>query len=435
MWRIGSATRDITPPAGVVMSPTTAREFPAIGAHDPLQLKALTLEPAQGDPLAVLALDLIGTDAALTQRIREGVEARVGQGWGRHLVVGCTHTHAGPAMLPSAYLGQTDADYFDFLVDMAAEAVAEGLANAQNGSLRFGSALEPAVTRNRRVKDGPTDPQVSVLRAENRRGEVLALLVCYACHPTVLGPTNFLYSADYPGVVRQTLEQIYGGTTLFLTGCAGQLNVGHDSYASFSGKGFSKRNYDEVERIGRMVAASAMRATELAVVCPDQGRLVQQGLLLPLDSPHSANELELMRERWAQERQQALTGYGGSVRMLEGMIAWSEWVGNQPVQSEVTVEVQAYALGSEQCLVFVPGESFVEIGLGIKEACGVPSLVASYCNQVVGYIPYPDAYPQGGYEVDMAYMMFGYPAPYQPQASLELMQASSQAALRALGKS
>ena len=66
----------------------------------------------------------------------------------------------------------------------------------------------------------------------------------------------------------------------------------------------------------------------------------------------------------------------------------------------------------------MPGESFVEIAQGIQQASGVPSLVASYCNQVVGYIPFPTAYPQGGYEVDQAYMPFGYPAPYRPEASL-----------------
>ena len=434
MWRIGSATRNITPPAGVMMSPTTAREFPAIGVHDPLEIKALTLEPAHGDPLAILALDLIGTDTVLTQRIQQAVEARVGQGWGKNLIVSCTHTHSAPATLPVIQLGEVDEHYLDFVVDMAADALADSLANTQSGSLRFGTAPEPAVARNRRDPQGAVDPEISVLRAENRSGKVLAMLVSYACHPTVLAPTNFLYSADYPGVVRQTLEQVYGGTTLFLTGCAGQINVGHSSSDSFSGQGLKRRNFERMQQLGRVVAASAMRAAELAVNCADQGRLVRQSLLLPLDDTPARGEIEALRSRWKLEREQSLAGYGGNLHLLNSMIAWSEQVIGQPAQTAVPVEIQAYGIGQENCLVFVPGESFVEVALGIKEACGVPSLVASYCNQVVGYIPHPDAYPQGGYEVEQAYRIFGYPAPFRPQASLELMQAGSQAAKSALGQ-
>jgi neutral ceramidase len=434
MWRIGTATRNITPPVGLEMSGFIAREFGAIGTHDPLELKVLTLEPAHGDPLAILALDLIGTDSAFTQRLRQAINDRVGPDWGSHLAVACTHTHAGPAMLSGSFLGQPNPAYLDLVEEMAAEAMEEALATAQTGSLRFGTAPEPSVARNRRDPHGPVDHQVSVLRAENRRGEVISLLVSYACHPTVLGPTNYLYSADYPGVVRRTLEQTYGGTALFLTGCAGQLNVGHHASASIAGQGFENRNYDQVRRIGRLVAASASRAAELATPCAHRASLVQQVVELPLQDPPTAQQLQAMRANWETERQQALAGYGGSLRMIEGMVAWSHQVPTMARQTSVAVDVQAYGLGNQHSLVFLPGESFVEIAQGIQQASGVPSLVASYCNQVVGYIPFPTAYPQGGYEVDQAYMPFGYPAPYRPEASLQLMEAGSHAVQTALEK-
>jgi neutral ceramidase len=433
MWRIGTASRSITPAAGLVMSPTTARPFGAIGTHDPLELKVLTLEPAHGDPLAILALDLIGTDSAFTQRLRQAVTTRVGQPWGNHLVVACTHTHSAPATLPGSQLGLVDAGYLDLVEEMAAEAMEEALATAHTGSLRFGTAPEPNVAHNRRDPHGPVDHQVSVLRAENRRGEVISLLVSYACHPTVLAPTNYLYSADYPGVVRRTLEQIYGGTALFLTGCAGQINVGHSSTDSFSGQAMQSRQFDRVRQLGRLVAASASRAAELSTPCAHRASLVQQIVELPLQDPPGPQEVAQLRQQWQAERMQAAS-QGHSLEMIDRLLAWSEQVNLASPQTSVAVEVQAYGLGHQHSLVFLPGESFVETALEIQQACGVPSLVASYCNQVVGYIPHPTAYPQGGYEVEQAYRIFGYPAPYRPQASLTLIEAGQQAALSALGR-
>jgi len=334
-------------------------------------------------------------------------------------------------MLSGSFLGQPNPAYLDLVEEMTTEAIEEALATAQTGSLRFGTAPEPKVARNRRDPHGPVDHQVSVLRAENRRGEVISLLVSYACHPTVLAPTNYLYSADYPGVVRRTLEQTYGGTALFLTGCAGQLNVGHHASASIAGQGFENRNYDQVRRIGRLVAASASRAAELATPCAHRASLVQQVVELPLQDPPGLQELAQLRQHWQAERVLA-AARGDSLEMIDRLLAWSEQVDLASPQTQVAVEVQAYGLADQHSLVFLPGESFVETALEIQQACGVPSLVASYCNQVVGYIPHPTAYPQGGYEVDQAYRTFGYPAPYRPEASLQLMKAGSHAVQTAL---
>src|SRR5438128_1410007 len=70
---------------------------------------------------------------------------------------------------------------------------------------------------------GPFDPTVAVARIDDEHGQPLATLVNYGCHPTTAGPENRQISPDYPGVVRQVVEQALGGRCLFLQGAAGDV--------------------------------------------------------------------------------------------------------------------------------------------------------------------------------------------------------------------
>ena len=85
-----------------------------------------------------------------------------------------------------------------------------------------------------RNPDGARDSSVQVvsvvadspLQWERVRGEgrVVATLVNYACHGTVLGPDNLLVSADWIGAMRLRVESELGGLALFLQGAAANIN-------------------------------------------------------------------------------------------------------------------------------------------------------------------------------------------------------------------
>jgi hypothetical protein len=73
--------------------------------------------------------------------------------------------------------------------------------------------------------------------------------------------------------------------------------------------------------------------------------------------------------------------------------------GDKPVEM---VEIQAIAIG-DLALLGWAGEVFCELGMMAK--AGSPyarTYVLGYANDSVGYIPTPDAYPLGGYEVERA---------------------------------
>ena len=54
-----------------------------------------------------------------------------------------------------------------------------------------------------------------------RRGEPLATLVNYACHATTLAWQNSLISPDFPGAMREVVEEATGAPCVFLQGASG----------------------------------------------------------------------------------------------------------------------------------------------------------------------------------------------------------------------
>ena len=67
------------------------------------------------------------------------------------------------------------------------------------------------------------DDTVLVARVTNERGQLLASIVNYACHPTTLAWDNRCISPDYPGALRETIEQTTDAPCVFLQGASGEL--------------------------------------------------------------------------------------------------------------------------------------------------------------------------------------------------------------------
>jgi len=108
---------------------------------------------------------------------------------------------------------------------------------------------------------------------------------------------------------------------------------------------------------------------------------------------------------------------------------WKVEVQEEGGQLSTPAEMQALRLND--AVVGAPGEVFVEIGLAIKEKSPLANtFFAGYTNGCISYIPVPEAYPQGGYEVQQAYIGYRLPAPVAPQTA-ELMVNT---ALELIGK-
>lgn len=422
----GVARSDITPPVGVDLCGYGARPGPSTGVHDDLAATALYVSDGTGEAL-LIACDLIGLHhdhvAALRRRIEEcaGVPAA-------KILVGCSHTHAGPATPCIRYLGETDPAYFTGLLETLAATGAA--ARRQAVPARAGWArADLRVGINRRQlsggqtvigvnQAGVTAPYVDVLCVDTRDGKPLACLFSHAAHAVALGADNTLISADWPGVARRAIEAARPGVrALFLQGCCGNVNC-------------RERGWDGVENQGRQTAAAVLEAAGKTAFS-EQVRVTSAlvPLCLPLaDPPPVAEARARLEESRAQRANLPATANRGVRWMAECAVVWSQEVlalAESGARSRtVPFDVQAVRIGPG-AVVGLPGEVFVEYALNIDRASPfAPTLVAGYANGDVGYIPTAAAYKEGGYEVDNAIRYYGTTMPLPESERLILSGAA-----------
>ncbi|NGN65877.1 hypothetical protein G5C51_18495, partial [Streptomyces sp. A7024] len=204
-----AATADITPEPGRPFGGYAARgDRGAVGTHDPL-LATLICLGSGADGVAWLTLDAVAVGGPLAGELRSAV----GRGLAipaERVVVCASHTHSGPSGWTGA-LHPADAEEYE--EDLAARLVvavaglaAEAAGTEETVEAHWCLAATPGVAANRQGPEGPHDERTGVLtlRAPGG-GAVRALLYDHAGHPTVLGPENLLWSADWPGAVRAVL--------------------------------------------------------------------------------------------------------------------------------------------------------------------------------------------------------------------------------------
>src|SRR6185295_15206479 len=103
---------------------------------------------------------------------------------------------------------------------------------------------------------GVCDHSVGVFRVDKLDGTPLAVAFRYSCHTVTLGPRTNLISPDYPGAARAVIERSMGCPSLFLQGCAGNVNpatgIGQDPDDS-------PLLRDDKNRLGQMLGGEVLK--------------------------------------------------------------------------------------------------------------------------------------------------------------------------------
>ena len=149
----------------------------------------------------------------------------------------CSHTHSGPNTFRLATISEgleMALSYLDSLPQRIAGAVWQAQKNLRRVRFAVGSgACDINVNRRCRTAegvrvsgrnwDGDVDRTVRVVRFDDLNEEPVAVVIHYACHPTIMAWQNQWFTPDYPGAMRKVVEQEVGGTCLFLQGAAGDI--------------------------------------------------------------------------------------------------------------------------------------------------------------------------------------------------------------------
>jgi neutral ceramidase len=356
-YRAGLGRVDITPPAGHTMGGYSDRKQPATGTHDPLYATVLVIESGE-ESLALITCDL---RSFVSTRVGELAKERFGV---KRTIISVSHTHSGPLTW------ELRTPWYDQAEDKMVEAIGKAKREMFPAQLSMSTSHIYLGFNRRKVTGGrgqmwwrnaeklpshPLDPTVNVLTVKDSAGKVRGVLVNFACHPSVLGPDNLQYSADYPGAMKRYVEsQIPGVTCLFVQGGAGDINPYRDKEL-VSGAGFQA-----VAEMGESLGKTVLAA-------PAQSRPVSGAL-------KTVSEITEVKNRWTPAEKLA--------------IGWT-----------------AGTFGNSLCFLALPGEPFVEHQLAFREKAEcTDAMLFGYSYSAggvwAGYIPTILAAVEGGYGAD-----------------------------------
>jgi neutral ceramidase len=390
---------EITPPIGVRMEGYGARKDPSNDVHDPLYATLLVLKSGNSG-VAIVSFDLLAVALTFTSRLRAALSPIIGipqQG----IFVAATHTHSGPA----GFLGRIpllSGDEDPLLQEVALRRVTgAGIWASQHlqpAQLAIGVGHVQGIGLNRNDPvNGLADDEVTILRVDGADGQPLAVLMNYGCHPTVLGPSNLAFSADYPGAARAELKKIYPRTAfLFTNGATGDVST------RFTRRG---QGFDEVERVGRILAGEVLK--QLQLVTPAQeadlsGQVSPIKLALRPLPPLEIAQQQLDQLQAELEDARRADRPPGEIRKaitkVEGAQIQLTRVQSEAHAAFVETQIQLIKIGP-LALLAIPGEPFASTVLAIKAKSPIrPTAVVSYGNDYRGYFPDAAAIDAGTYE-------------------------------------
>lgn len=401
----GSAQLVITPPLGVSMA-GYYHDRKADDVLDDLYAKALVLSD-QTTSAALVVCDLIGLKREITSCIR----AQIAQSTGipeTNTLICCTHTHTGPTTWPWTQAGlQTDQAYLDVLARKVADAVQLAYQRRRPAALHVGRGHVEGIGSNRRLwmRDGtlrtnppfqspdivrpagPIDPELGIWMVRDADDVPLAMVNTYALHPDQVGGTALC--ADYGGAEAQLLQQLLGTKCAILcpNGTCGDIN-----HFDFSKPAAYNRGLHVHVRSGHALAGEAIKQLPNLYGAGSSlvragSRTIQAELRVPTDDEVA----------WAQEAVSSEM-HGFDTSGLAVVKAHRILRIHHAGQAEIPVEISAVVVG-DGAFVGLPGEIFVELGLGIKTRSPFAyTFVAELCNDAIGYVPTRKAYDEGGYE-------------------------------------
>jgi hypothetical protein len=229
------------------------------GVHRPLTATACVFQPVEGDAPSERQILVALDHCLLRNREMDELTRHICAAAGideTELLVVFSHTHAAGLMerdradLPG---GDLIGPYLDELADKTARIVQQAMASPQPVTIAYESG-QCALAANRDFWDEEHDAWVCgvnpaeladdtllLIRVSDEAGNTLATLVNYACHPTTLAWDNDLISPDYPGAMREVLEEATGAPCVFLLGACGDLGpwmgyVGDTAIADRNGR-------------------------------------------------------------------------------------------------------------------------------------------------------------------------------------------------------
>ncbi|MCA1060474.1 neutral/alkaline non-lysosomal ceramidase N-terminal domain-containing protein [Rossellomorea aquimaris] len=393
MSKAGVYKTDITPPLGI--------DF--IGYHRPGGIKSIEeriystafVFETDTDKTVFISIDNIGMLIEDTTKIRERIAAELDIPF-ENITVVFTHTHSGPATASSDEIVQS---YKRLLMENTVMSAVKAHENRRLAEVGWNVTLgEIGVNRREETSEGkvmmgtneqgPVDKRIGILAIRHQNDHTLlgAIVFCTA-HPNVLKSDSDCLSGDYPGVTRGILEGILACPVIIVQGAAGNIN------ATYRG------SQAALKQMAYALSGSVLTMIP-SLTYKGISRLKTTSTLLPMrliEIPKPDGIYKMASN--AQEQWGVNTS-----RWLERVLEKYE---QHDRQITIELEIQSFQI-NEGSFSGIPMEPFSESALIIQEKLDNPiAFFGGYTNGYLGYLPTKEAYPFGGYEVELNPVVYG----------------------------
>lgn len=433
--RFALAHGDITPPANIYHRMWgAAKHDRATGIHRPLRATLTLFTPLDGAQRQfIIALDhcVMGRQEMdnLLDAVSEAADIPR-----EELIVVFSHTHAAGLMglergnLPG---GDLIAPYLESVATRVAELVRETQTKLQPATILYATGhCNLAAHRDYWDEDNqlwacgydpdtPADDTVLTARAHAEDGTLLATLVNYACHPTTLAWDNTLISPDYPGAMRETIEEVTGVPCLFLQGASGELGpvegfVGDTSVADRNGRQLGHAALSAIESLpdpntrfeytGPVVSGATLgewKYNELPDEFSDSNaswQLVRQIIPLPIrPGTPTTQEVETELAKWEKKDTPDARAMAERKRRLLHRLS------QLPAGDNFPLEAVVLRLGGAVWII-IQGEHYSVLQKVLRERFPETPLIISTVASHWGasYLPPKELYDKGIYQESIA---------------------------------
>lgn len=417
--KAGFAERDITPDIGMEQPGGYGKSFHRT-FHDACKVRVALFDDGKKTAV-VIGLDALVVPRQVVLDARAQIEKATGI-TGDAVLICASHSHSsGPVgmVMPGEYdaasdlvkkLAYEESSCADpgYLLRLTHEIVAGVVAANQNKvpvQLGFGFGHEDKVAFNRRLRmkngqswshpgagnpdileyAGPIDPQVGVIGAWDMQGQLVGVVVNYACHATT-NPGGI--SANWIQYLEKTIQGGLGthAPVVFMQGACGDITQVDNLSPSQRPK---PEEWSQL--VGGRVGAEAVRvllSMPRITAAPIETR--QEVLKIKRRPPapqRVAKSLALVsKPRVAGDSTDFL--FAKEILMLDHL---------NKTKPLVDCEVQCIKVGPA-CFVSDPAEYFVQYGLDIKKGSQHAfTFPCELSNGIVGYVPTEEAFgPHGG---------------------------------------
>jgi len=398
----------ITPPIGLRMSGFSDRTHGSVGILHQLYANVLVLDDEK-TKVALVTLDLISVDKELTRKVRDIVSQNTTIPHDAILLC-ASHTHSGPEACRFGDMGkisrriepnQIDTAYNTLLPDLIAQGIIWADAHLEPVNFGVKQSQLLGLGSNRIDKRLYVDNTVTVFRFDRLTGDPLALFTQYACHPTILDSTNYLYSGDFISYYQESIEKIFPDCVAFYAqGCAGNVSTRHNRMRS---------GQQEARRMGTMLAGEVTRDAMQAMPCENVNlSFAVEPMTLKIRKFESDEECE-RRIKLAQADYDFLIAQNAPENIqrtaklsFNGAKRYFALKKSIDIK-KINIEMQRISIGDWN-IITTPAETFGEIGRDIRKLDpSQHTLVTGYSNGYVGYIPTKKTFEsQLGYEIGSA---------------------------------